>query len=98
MDEGARLVAGGLGLPQGLTEGFFVRPTVFADVKPGMTIEQEEIFGPVLCLLPFDDEAEAVRIANQTRYGLTNYVRSMLLVLLVAYCTANEFRGAGAER
>jgi aldehyde dehydrogenase (NAD+) len=76
MDEGARLVAGGLGLPEGMNKGFFVRPTVFADVKPGMTIEKEEIFGPVLSIIPFDTEAEAVQIANDTPYGLTNYVQS----------------------
>ena len=75
IDEGAQLLAGGLGLPDGVTKGYFVRPTVFADVKPGMTIEKEEIFGPVLCMMPFDDEAHAVRIANDTPYGLTNYVR-----------------------
>ncbi|WP_135449467.1 MULTISPECIES: aldehyde dehydrogenase family protein [Tabrizicola] len=76
IDEGARLVAGGLGLPEGMNKGYFVRPTVFADVKPGMTIEREEIFGPVLCIMPFDSEEEAVRIANDTPYGLTNYVQS----------------------
>ncbi|WP_149587628.1 aldehyde dehydrogenase family protein [Tabrizicola flagellatus] len=76
IDEGARLVAGGLGLPEGMNKGFYVRPTVFADVKPGMTIEREEIFGPVLCMMPFDSEEEAVRIANDTPYGLTNYVQS----------------------
>ena len=76
IDEGARLVAGGLGLPEGMNKGFYVRPTVFADVVPGMTIEREEIFGPVLCMIPFDSEAEAVRIANDTPYGLTNYVQS----------------------
>ena len=76
IDEGARLVAGGLGRPDGLNRGFFVRPTVFADVTPGMTIEREEIFGPVLSILPFDTEDEAVRIANDTPYGLTNYVQS----------------------
>ncbi|MDX5350030.1 MAG: aldehyde dehydrogenase family protein, partial [Paracoccaceae bacterium] len=76
IDEGARLVAGGLGLPEGMNKGFYVRPTVFADVKPGMTIEREEIFGPVLCMIPFDSEAEAVKIANDTPYGLTNYVQS----------------------
>jgi len=74
--EGARLVAGGLGRPEGLNKGFFVRPTVFADVKPGMTIEREEIFGPVLSIIPFDTEEEAVRIANDTAYGLTNYVQT----------------------
>lgn len=76
IEEGARLVAGGLGLPEGVNKGYFVRPTVFADVKPGMTIEKEEIFGPVLVMIPFDTEEEAVRIANDTPYGLTNYVQS----------------------
>jgi aldehyde dehydrogenase (NAD+) len=76
IDEGARLVAGGPGLPEGLNRGFYVRPTVFADVRPGMTIEREEIFGPVLSILPFDTEEEAVRIANDTPYGLTNYVQT----------------------
>jgi aldehyde dehydrogenase (NAD+) len=76
IEEGARLVSGGLGLPEGMNKGYFVRPTVFADVKPGMTIEKEEIFGPVLSIIPFDTEAEAVQIANDTPYGLTNYVQS----------------------
>lgn len=76
IEEGARLVSGGLGLPEGVNKGYFVRPTVFADVKPGMTIEKEEIFGPVLSIIPFDTEAEAVQIANDTPYGLTNYVQS----------------------
>ncbi|MCZ8133813.1 MAG: aldehyde dehydrogenase family protein [Rhodobacteraceae bacterium] len=76
IEEGARLVAGGLGLPEGMNKGYFVRPTVFADVQPGMTIEKEEIFGPVLSIIPFDTEEEAVRIANDTPYGLTNYVQS----------------------
>ncbi len=76
IDEGARLVAGGLGLPEGMNKGFYVRPTVFADVTPGMTIEREEIFGPVLSIIPFDTEEEAVRIANDTPYGLTNYVQT----------------------
>ena len=76
IDEGARLVTGGPGLPEGVNRGFFVKPTVFADVKPGMTIEKEEIFGPVLAIIPFDSEEEAVRIANDTSYGLTNYVQS----------------------
>ncbi len=74
--EGARLVAGGPGRPEHLNRGYFVRPTVFADVTPGMTIEREEIFGPVLSMIPFDTEEEAVRIANDTPYGLTNYVQS----------------------
>jgi len=76
IDEGARLVAGGLGLPEGMNKGYYVRPTIFADVKPGMTIEREEIFGPVMCMIPFDTEAEAVAIANDTPYGLTNFVQS----------------------
>jgi aldehyde dehydrogenase (NAD+) len=74
--EGARLVAGGLGRPDGLNRGYFVRPTVFADVTNDMTIAREEIFGPVLSIIPFQTEAEAVRIANDTVYGLTNYVQS----------------------
>ena len=76
INEGARLVAGGPGLPEGMNRGFFVRPTVFADVSNDMRIAQEEIFGPVLSIIPFDDEADAVRIANDTPYGLTNYVQS----------------------
>lgn len=76
MEEGARLVAGGPGRPAGLNRGYFVRPTVFADVTPGMTIEKEEIFGPVLSILPFDTEEEALSIANDTQYGLTNYVQT----------------------
>jgi aldehyde dehydrogenase (NAD+) len=74
--EGARLVAGGPGRPEHLNRGYFVRPTVFADVRPGMAIEREEIFGPVLSMIPFDTEEEAVAIANDTAYGLTNYVQS----------------------
>ncbi|WP_444463439.1 aldehyde dehydrogenase family protein [Rhodobacter capsulatus] len=74
--EGARLVAGGLGRPEGLNKGFFIRPTVFADCTPEMTVMREEIFGPVLSIMPFDTEAEAVEIANATPYGLTNYVQS----------------------
>lgn len=76
IEEGARLVAGGPGLPEGFNRGFYVKPTVFADVKPGMTIEREEIFGPVLAIVPFETEEEAIKIANDTPYGLTNYVQS----------------------
>jgi aldehyde dehydrogenase (NAD+) len=76
MDEGARLVAGGLERPDGLDRGFFVRPTVFADVTPGMRIFQEEIFGPVLCISSFRDEAHAIELANATVYGLSGYVQS----------------------
>ena len=76
MEEGARLVAGGPGRPDGLTHGYFVRPTVFADVNNQMAIAREEIFGPVLSIIPFDSEEEAVAIANDTPYGLSNYVQS----------------------
>ncbi|WP_238368132.1 aldehyde dehydrogenase family protein [Mesobacterium pallidum] len=76
IDEGARLVAGGTGRPEGLNRGFFVRPTVFADVTPDMTIAREEIFGPVLSIMKFETEEEAVAMANDTEYGLTNYVQS----------------------
>ncbi len=76
VDEGARLVAGGLERPDGLDKGFFVRPTVFADVEPDMRIFQEEIFGPVLVMTPFRDEAHAIELANATEYGLSGYVQS----------------------
>ncbi|MEZ4327483.1 MAG: aldehyde dehydrogenase family protein [Polyangiales bacterium] len=75
LDEGATLVAGGVGRPAGREAGFYVRPTVFGDVRNDMTIAREEIFGPVLCILPYDDEAEAVAIANDTEYGLSAYVQ-----------------------
>lgn len=76
IDEGARLVAGGPGRPDGLNRGYFCRPTVFADVNNQMTIAREEIFGPVLSIIPFDTEEEAIEIANDTPYGLTDYVQS----------------------
>ncbi|MCV2887597.1 aldehyde dehydrogenase family protein [Ruegeria aquimaris] len=76
IDEGARLVAGGLGRPEGFNKGYFVRPTVFADANNQMTIAREEIFGPVLTMIPFDTEEEAIEIANDTPYGLTNYVQT----------------------
>jgi aldehyde dehydrogenase (NAD+) len=76
IDEGARLVAGGPGLPEGFNKGFYVRPTVFADVTNDMTIAREEIFGPVLSIMKFETEEQAVDIANDTPYGLTNYVQS----------------------
>jgi aldehyde dehydrogenase (NAD+) len=76
IDEGAKLVAGGPGRPDGLNRGFYVKPTVFADVNNQMTIAREEIFGPVLSIIPFDTEEEAVEIANDTPYGLTNYVQT----------------------
>ena len=70
IDEGARVVTGGPGKPEGLEKGFFVKPTVFSDVSNDMTIAQEEIFGPVLSIIPYDTEEDAVRIANDTIYGL----------------------------
>ena len=76
VEEGARLVAGGLGRPEGFNRGYYVRPTVFADVDNDMTVAREEIFGPVLVMIPFDSEAEAVEIANDTPYGLAAYVQS----------------------
>ena len=76
IDEGARLVAGGVGRPEGFNKGYYVRPTVFADVTNDMTVAREEIFGPVLSIIPFDTEEEAVQIANDTPYGLTNYVQT----------------------
>ncbi|HEX8075284.1 MAG TPA: aldehyde dehydrogenase family protein [Thermoleophilaceae bacterium] len=75
-EEGAKLVAGGEDPPEGLDKGYFVKPTVFSDVKPDMTIAQEEIFGPVLSIIPYDDEDDAVRIANDTIYGLAGGVWS----------------------
>jgi len=74
--EGATLVTGGPGRPDGLTKGYFVKPTVFTDVRNDMTIAREEIFGPVLCIIPYGDENDAVRLANDTPYGLSGYVTS----------------------
>ncbi len=105
IDEGARLIAGGPGLPEGMNRGFYVRPTVFADVNNQMRIAREEIFGPVLSIIPFDTEEEAIEIANDTPYGLTNYVQSqdgakrnrMALALRAGMIEMNgKSRGAGA--
>jgi aldehyde dehydrogenase (NAD+) len=74
--EGAKLVAGGPGRPEGFARGYFVKPTVFADVRNSMMIAREEIFGPVLCIIPYEDENDAVRIANDTAYGLSGFVTS----------------------
>ena len=76
IDEGASLVAGGTGRPDGLDKGYYVKPTVFSNVNNNMTIAREEIFGPVLSIIPYEDEDEAVRIANDTPYGLSGYVSS----------------------
>ena len=76
IDEGAKLVAGGLGKPDGLDKGYFVKPTAFADVNNQMEIARTEIFGPVLSIIPFETEEEAISIANDTPYGLTNYIQT----------------------
>jgi aldehyde dehydrogenase (NAD+) len=76
IDEGARLLCGGLGLPQGLNHGFYARPTIFSQVTPAMRIAQEEIFGPVVVIMPYEDEEDAIRIANATVYGLSSHVQS----------------------
>src|SRR5262252_4877811 len=76
IDEGAKLAAGGLGLPDGLNKGYYVRPTVFSDVSNGMAIAREEIFGPVLSIVGYKNEDDAIRIANDTPYGLAGYVSS----------------------
>jgi aldehyde dehydrogenase (NAD+) len=78
IEEGATLVTGGPGRPEGLSAGYYIKPTVFADVNNTMTIAREEIFGPVLSILPYRDEDEAVAIANDTPYGLSGYVSGKL--------------------
>jgi aldehyde dehydrogenase (NAD+) len=74
IDEGAELIAGGTGRPEGLDKGYYIRPTVFANVSNDMTIAREEVFGPVLTIIGYEDDADAVRIANDTDYGLSGYV------------------------
>ncbi len=76
IDEGAKLVAGGTGKPEGLDKGYFVKPTVFADVNNNMEVARTEIFGPVLSVIPFETEEDAIKIANDTAYGLTNYIQT----------------------
>ena len=76
IDEGANLLVGGLGKPDGHEKGWFVKPTIFSDVNNNMRVAQEEIFGPVLVIIPFDDEDEAIRIANDTPYGLAAYLQT----------------------
>lgn len=75
IDEGATLACGGTGLPDGLAKGYYAKPTVFGNVKPGMTIEKEEIFGPVLSIIPYDSVEQAIEIANETVYGLAAYIQ-----------------------
>ena len=77
--EDSRLIAGGLGRPQGIERGYYVQPTVFADVTPDMLVAREEIFGPVLAIMPYDSEAEAIAIANDSTYSLSGYVTSASL-------------------
>jgi aldehyde dehydrogenase (NAD+) len=74
--EGAKLIAGGAGRPEGLSKGYYVKPTIFSGVRNDMTIAREEIFGPVLCILPYETEEQAIKIANDTPYGLAAYVWS----------------------
>jgi aldehyde dehydrogenase (NAD+) len=74
--EGAKLVTGGAGRPDGLSKGYYVKPTIFSNVRNDMTIAREEIFGPVLCILPYENEEQAIEIANDTPYGLAAYVWS----------------------
>ena len=76
IDEGANLVAGGPNRPEGLDKGYFIKPTVFSDVTTNMKIANEEIFGPVISILPFENEEEAISISNDTNYGLTNYIQT----------------------
>ena len=76
IDEGAKLVAGGVGKPEGINKGYFVKPTAFADVNNKMEIARTEIFGPVLSIIPFENEEDAINIANDTDYGLTNYIQT----------------------
>ncbi|RHW21485.1 aldehyde dehydrogenase family protein [Pseudomonas jilinensis] len=76
IDEGARLIAGGTGKPEGLDKGYFVKPTIFTHVTNEMTIARQEIFGPVLSIIGYEDEEDAIRIANDTNYGLSGYVSS----------------------
>jgi aldehyde dehydrogenase (NAD+) len=76
IDEGARVVLGGAGRPEGFNRGYYVRPTIFADVTNDKTIAREEVFGPVLAMIPFDTEEEAIEIANDTPYGLAAYLHS----------------------
>ena len=74
--EGAKVVAGGPGRPEGLDKGYYVKPTIFSHVNNEMSIAREEIFGPVLSIIGYEDEDDAVRIANDTNYGLSGYVSS----------------------
>lgn len=76
IDEGANLIAGGLGMPEGIERGYYVKPTIFCDVSNDMQIAKEEVFGPLLVIMPFDTEEEAIAITNDTVYGLANYIQT----------------------
>ena len=76
IDEGATLVTGGTGRPEHLNRGYYIRPTVFGHVTPDMTVAREEIFGPVLSIISYEDDQDAIRIANDTVYGLAAYIQS----------------------
>jgi aldehyde dehydrogenase (NAD+) len=84
IDEGATLVCGGIGRPDGLHRGYFVKPTIFSNVINNMTIAREEIFGPVLCIIPYDSDAQAVEIANDTPYGLAGYIQGQNMARIMA--------------
>ena len=93
IDEGATLVAGGPNRPDGLDKGYFVQPTIFTDVSNNMRIAKEEIFGPVLSIIPFENEEEAIAITNDTSYGLGNYVQTQDIEK--ARRVARQFRSGG---
>jgi acyl-CoA reductase-like NAD-dependent aldehyde dehydrogenase len=76
IDQGAKMLVGGVGAPEGLDKGFYVKPTLFVDVDNSMRIAQEEIFGPVLVVIPYDTDEDAIRIANDSSYGLSGMVSS----------------------
>jgi len=95
VEEGATLVAGGPGRPDGLAKGYFVKPTVFANVRNDMTIAREEIFGPVLCIIAYENEDDAVRIANDTPYGLSGFVTSGNMER--ARCVAKRIRAGNVH-
>jgi len=80
IDEGNELVCGGTGRPEGLDKGYYVKPTVFANITNDMFIAREEVFGPVLSILPYEDEEQAIQIANDSPYGLAGYVQSTNIV------------------
>jgi len=93
IDEGATLVSGGIGRPEGLNKGYFIKPTIFTDVSNNMRIAKEEIFGPVLSIIPFKDEEEAISMVNDTFYGLGNYVQTRDIEK--ARRIARQFRSGG---